>query len=152
MIPYRKFSETFNLGNCSLAPSKTPNAPKVSSTLSGKNGTLGGLGALGASNHGIEDLTAELQSVELVAPSPWFARVASLAEDEPNFDTPCGARRGRVEKRDGLFLHFCVDCGAWGAFGYGVNFRAGRVGRWYCAAHRPRGKFSSAQPVEGGAQ
>jgi len=27
--------------------------------------------------------------------------------------------------------------GAFGAFGYGVSLRAGRLGRWYCAEHRP---------------
>jgi hypothetical protein len=26
-----------------------------------------------------------------------------------------------------------------GAYGYGVNLRAGRLGHWYCAAHRPKG-------------
>jgi hypothetical protein len=74
---------------------------------------------------------------ELVAPSAWFQRIASPAIGEPSLDEPCAERRGRVEERDGQFLHFCVTCGAWGAFGYGVSLRAGRLGRWYCAAHRP---------------
>jgi hypothetical protein len=64
---------------------------------------------------------------------------ARTAENEPVFGEPCVARRGRVEWRDGLFLHFCAECGAWGAFGYGVNLRADQLGRWYCAAHRPQG-------------
>jgi hypothetical protein len=64
---------------------------------------------------------------------------------EPNFDEPCAERRGRVEERDGLFLHFCCECGAWGAFGYDVSIRAGRLGRWYCAAHRPLPKANSEQ-------
>lgn len=147
MIPYRKFSETFDIGKCTITPSKVPNAPKVGPTESAKIETLGGLGALGAlgaSNHGIESLAAEPQSAELLAPSAWFARVASPAEGEPNFDAPCGARRGRVEKREGLFLHFCIHCGAWGAYGYGVNLRAGRLGRWYCAVHRPRAGVGSS--------
>jgi hypothetical protein len=56
------------------------------------------------------------------------------------FETPCDARRGQVDERpDGLFLHFCEECGAWGAFGYGVSLRTGKLGRWYCATHRPRG-------------
>jgi hypothetical protein len=62
----------------------------------------------------------------------------ACAEGKPNFDAPCGARRRRIEKREGLFLHFCIDCGAWGAYGHGVNLRAGRLGHWYCAVHRPR--------------
>jgi hypothetical protein len=35
------------------------------------------------------------------------------------------------------FEHFCEICGEWGAFGYGVALRHGRVGRWYCFKHRP---------------
>jgi hypothetical protein len=75
----------------------------------------------------------------LVAPPDWFERVASPAEGEPRFDEPCAERRGRIEELPGrLFLHFCIECGRWGAFGYGVNLRAGRLGGWYCATHRPR--------------
>ena len=58
---------------------------------------------------------------------------------EPGLRQPRAARRGRVEELpDGSSLHFCTECGAWGAFGYGVNMRAGRQGRWFCAAHRPQ--------------
>src|SRR6516165_10428715 len=54
------------------------------------------------------------------------------------FEQPCLTRRGRIEERpDGVFLHFCVECGRWGAFGYGASVREGRLGRWYCAEHRP---------------
>jgi hypothetical protein len=76
---------------------------------------------------------------ELVAPMGWFERVAPPAGGEPRYEMACAVRRGRLEERDGLFLHFCAECGAWGAYGYGVNLRAGRFGRWFCAAHRPRG-------------
>ena len=63
-----------------------------------------------------------------------------VGNGEPGLRQPCAARRGRVEELpDGSFLHFCAECGAWGSFGYGVNMRAGRPGRWYCAAHRPQG-------------
>ena len=72
---------------------------------------------------------------ELLAP---LFKPVSPPDDEPAYSEPCIARRGRVEARDGLFLHFCVECGAWGAFGYGVNLRADQLGRWYCAAHRPK--------------
>jgi hypothetical protein len=138
LIPYRKFSETFNIGKCTTSPSKAPNSSKVSPSERAKNDTLGGLGTLGASSHETETLTAEPRSAELLAPSPWFARVAAASDGEPRFDAPCAARRGQLEKRDGLFLHFCIDCGAWGAYGYDVDLRAGRLGRWYCALHRPR--------------
>jgi hypothetical protein len=79
---------------------------------------------------------------ELLAPSPWFERVIPSVEGEPRFELPCAARRGRVQELEGAFLHFCVECGAYGAFGYGVNFRAGRLGRWYCAEHRSQGGAS----------
>ena len=63
-----------------------------------------------------------------------------VGNGEPGLRQPCAARRGRVEELpDGPLLHFCTECGAWGAFGYGVNMRAGRQGRWSCAAHRPQG-------------
>jgi len=76
---------------------------------------------------------------EVPAAFPWFERVIPRAEGEPGLEVLCASRRGRVEARpDGLLLHFCAECGAWGAFGYGVRLGAGRVGRWYCAEHRPR--------------
>ena len=75
----------------------------------------------------------------LVAPPDWFQRIASPAEGEPSFDQPCAERCGRTEELPGrVFLHFCIECGRWGAFGYGVNLRAGRQGGWYCATHRPQ--------------
>jgi hypothetical protein len=77
---------------------------------------------------------------ELLKPAPWFKRVITPVEGEPSLQMPCASRRGRVQKLEGaVVLHYCVECGAWGSFGYGVNLRAGRLGRWYCAAHRPRG-------------
>ncbi len=81
-----------------------------------------------------------LFETKLLAPLLWFERVAPPVEGEPLYEKPCIARRGKVEERDGVLLHFCTECGAWGAFGYGVGLRAGRAGRWYCATHRPRGR------------
>jgi hypothetical protein len=74
---------------------------------------------------------------DLLAPPPWFDREIPVADGEPGLEQPCASRRGRVQELDRVFLHFCVECGAYGAFGYGVNLRAGRLGRWYCRAHRP---------------
>ena len=71
------------------------------------------------------------------APVLWLDRKARVAEGEPGLEMPCAARRGRTQEVEGAFLHFCVECGAFGAFGYGVSLRAGRLGRWYCAEHRP---------------
>ena len=70
----------------------------------------------------------------LLAPGLWFDRFG--LPGEPAFDEPCVPRRGRVERQGRLFLHFCVTCGAWGAFGYGVTTDC--PGRWYCREHRPK--------------
>jgi hypothetical protein len=67
-----------------------------------------------------------------------FGRVVPMADGEPGIEQPFTGRCGRVQVLDGAFLHFCVECGRFAAFGYGVHLRAGRLGRWYCAAHRPR--------------
>src|SRR5262249_44632854 len=82
-------------------------------------------------------LAASAKEVGLLAPPPVFGRVTQPAEGEPGLEQPCAARRGRIQELEGAFLHFCIECGAFGAFGYGVSLRAGRLGRWYCAEHRP---------------
>ena len=68
------------------------------------------------------------------------ARRLGLNRDEFDARVDNLIARGFPRSRpDGLLLHFCAKCGAWGAFGYAVNLRAGRPGRWYCAEHRPQG-------------
>jgi hypothetical protein len=76
---------------------------------------------------------SDFPPTELLAP---LFKPVSLPDTEPAYSEPFVARHGRVEARDGLFLQFCVECGAWGSFGFGVDLRAGQLGRWYCAAHR----------------
>ena len=83
--------------------------------------------------------------VAIVAPVDWFERVAAPLSSEPSLEHPWPPRRGRVEEQGGVLLHFCVVCGAWGAFGFDVDLRAGRRGRWFCRAHRPH--FSSESAV-----
>jgi len=86
------------------------------------------------------ELLVTLDSHPAAAPdllAPLFKPVPS-ASGEPDVRQPCAARRGRVERRPGAFVHFCSECGAWGAYGYGVSLHASRLGRWYCAEHRPR--------------
>jgi hypothetical protein len=51
-----------------------------------------------------------------------FARVIDT-KGEPGLEQPCAARRGRVQELDRTFLHFCVDCGRFASFGYGVHLR-----------------------------
>jgi hypothetical protein len=145
VIPYRKFSDALKNGNYALAPPKPPKASKADAADRTKADAadrtkadaLGGLGALDGLGTEIQNPAAEPEPAELIAPLPWFEFVTRPAEGEPGFEKPCAARRGRVEERDGVFVHFCIECGRWGAYGYGVNVRAGRLGRWYCAAHRP---------------
>jgi hypothetical protein len=74
---------------------------------------------------------------ELITPMSWYERAASLRTGEPKYDEPFAPRRARLEERNGVLIHFCVVCGAWGMFGYGVNLLSGQLGRWYCRAHRP---------------
>jgi hypothetical protein len=66
-----------------------------------------------------------------------FEPAIPAAAGEAGLEQPCVNRRGRVQELDRAFLHFCVECGAYGAFGYGVNLRGGHLGRWYCGKHRP---------------
>jgi hypothetical protein len=68
---------------------------------------------------------------QVIAPARW----AGLAADELPFDEPCPERRGLIERRGALFVHFCVECGRWGAYGRGIG--RDRPGRWYCRLHRP---------------
>jgi hypothetical protein len=77
---------------------------------------------------------------ELPATTPWFERAILRIDGEPGLELPCAARRGRLQELDGaVVLHFCAECGAWATYGYDVNLRAGRLGSWYCPAHRSRG-------------
>jgi hypothetical protein len=82
-------------------------------------------------------LAATARGNKLLAPTPLSERGEQPAEGEPGLEQRWAARRGRIQELEGAFLHFCVECGAFGAFGYGVSLRAGRLGRWYCAEHRP---------------
>jgi hypothetical protein len=85
----------------------------------------------------IEDVSAHPRrdaEANLIAPLPWHQRAVSSAAREPPHDQPCPSRCGRIERTGAIFLHFCVTCGAWGAYGYGVT--RDRPGLWYCGKHR----------------
>jgi len=69
-----------------------------------------------------------------LAAERWAPAVAG-ERPEPAFEVPYPGRRGLVEKRGGAFLHFCRECGRWGAYGYGCSCDS--RGRWYCREHRP---------------
>jgi hypothetical protein len=90
------------------------------------------------SRHKAEVLTllhATARQSTLPAPTPSLSNAPQLPE--PGLEEPCAARRGRVQEINGALMHFCVECGRFGAFGYGVNLRAGRLGRGYCREHWP---------------
>jgi hypothetical protein len=84
--------------------------------------------------HKAEVIATLTAPAAVIAPARWAA--AAVGErPEPSFDMPCPERRGLVERRGGAFLHFCRECGRWGAYGYGCSSNS--PGRWYCREHRP---------------
>jgi hypothetical protein len=89
------------------------------------------MAALSAVTGAVEDGPASWGAV--IAPACWVAGAGGVFE--PSFELPCHERRGLVERRGAVFLHFCVECGRWGAYGYGVT--ANHPGRWFCFSHRP---------------
>ena len=86
----------------------------------------------------VRDEHEHASSAAIIAPGKWAERIVLLASSEPKFSEPWPPRRGRIEWQRDMLLHFCSVCGAWGSYGFGVNLRAGRMGRWFCAVHRPQ--------------
>jgi len=111
------------------ATAKAANAAKATDTAIMTLATLAGL-----ADSSPRPQATIAHAPELIA--PLFERIPP-GEGEPSFEMACAARRGLVEERGGIFVHFCAECGAWGAFGYGVGLRVGRLGAWDCAEHRP---------------
>ena len=160
MTAYRKFSDIVrarHLGANDVRSPKAPNNPDGDGPSAGALGSLATFSGGKAKNDflsepawltgaGIDEERSRrsfrrtkvgLGDSKVVAPSGWFQALVRPDLGEPELDQPCEARRGRVGEKDGLLVHFCEVCGAWGAFGYKVNLRARRLGRWYCASHRP---------------
>ena len=75
-----------------------------------------------------------LKTAKVVAPARWFTGAVGDCL-EPSFEMPCSERRGLIERRGGVYLHFCVKCGRWGTYGFDATGE--RAGRWYCHLHRP---------------
>jgi hypothetical protein len=71
-----------------------------------------------------------VETAEVIAPACWVTGAAGNS-----FEMPCSERRGLIERVHGVFLHFCVECGRWGTYGYGATGE--KPGRWYCHLHRP---------------
>jgi hypothetical protein len=136
---YTKFSDRFRKSEaCGYPPANTANTDKVTpisyDDIQKQDKTFAALAAL-AGGQGQSCIFSE---PAVIAP----AELSGLAgqpqpKDEPLFDRPWPERRGLVERRGGTLLHFCVECGAWGAYGYGCT--GDDPGRWYCCEHRPDG-------------
>jgi hypothetical protein len=94
MSAYDKFSDRFRKSAAQRAtPPKTPKIPKDGVTLDGLD-TLGGVPLKVAIS-----VPAEVIAPQALAGAPQL-------KDEPPYDQPCFARRGRVERKGGAFLHF----------------------------------------------
>jgi hypothetical protein len=162
MSAYRKFVDTLQSELRTPAPPKPPKTPKANPSEPVSLPVLGGLGTLGAppikneiSPHAAtpppvsySEAAADgehggdmpLAGTAIIAPGKWVERIAVPAPSEPGFSEPWPPRRGRIESQGNTLLHFCCVCGAWGSYGFGVNLRGGRMGRWFCAAHRAHGR------------
>ena len=69
-----------------------------------------------------------------ISEAPKSPPIAQSRELRPN-----PARAGLVIFKPGWpFSHYCEVCGAWGSFGFGhLDFRTGKLGRWFCFEHKP---------------
>ena len=103
-------------------------ATRATSVYSASNSTL----------NEINEIRVCTGAAEVIVSAQWFDRLASRGPQETPFLSPDLARRGRLVRRDGLFLRFCGVCGAGASFGYAVEYRAGKPGNLYCGAHRPQ--------------
>jgi hypothetical protein len=127
----RAFLESEERRRTAAKPAKPA---KVFDRLDPTLATLATLAARRAGSQNPATLVSDGGRAELLAP---LFKPMLPANGEPSLEQPCAARRGRVQELDGAFLHFCTVCGRFGAFGYGVHLGSGKLGRWYCAAHRP---------------
>ena len=140
MSGYTKFSDRFRKIEPSRLPPAKPAKPAKATPISygdvqKPDNTLAALAALAE----VPGQTRVFPEPAVIAPAE-FSGAAKLAQpqDEPPFDQPCPSRRGLIDRRASLFLHFCVVCGRWGAFGYGPpDLPVKTAEKWYCDEHRP---------------
>jgi hypothetical protein len=140
MPGYTKFSDRFGKIQGSIP---TPANPAISAKASpiGYPTTqqeASSLAALAGLAEGRPALCTLDEQLTVIAPQRLSGRLASLQPpDEPPYDRPHDLRRGRIIRSGSSFLHFCVICGAWGTYGYGVATND-QTGSWYCREHRLR--------------
>jgi hypothetical protein len=138
MKEYDKFSDRYHKNqNCGSGPAKAAKAAKVSPD----NRTIPSpqlpIGQTLATLATLAEVEGQNRNLQVIAPTPWFqGTVAPHRAQDPPYDQPCPYRRGHIERSGAVFLHFCIVCGAWGAFGYGITEY--HSGRWYCSEHRPK--------------
>ncbi|MEO5334879.1 MAG: hypothetical protein H7839_22940 [Magnetococcus sp. YQC-5] len=84
----------------------------------------------------------EVSSPGRVSPEPksaaeFYAAYRFWPWQTPWLDEHPGRKGLAPEVRDGMFWHWCPECGRWGCFGSGADLRRGLLGQWYCEQHRP---------------
>lgn len=89
------------------------------------------------------DLLEELERRH--GPEPAFEPPTTAAEFRDRFgvwpwnipwDVPHPGRRSlKPEFVNGVFNHYCPECGRWAPCGREVDFRRGRLGTWRCTEH-----------------
>jgi hypothetical protein len=134
-MPAFRFFDPWAALDHANAPATSAKAANPAKVGEGEAETLAALAALAALTPEIEISALKSVEADMLALPAWFEHSAAPVPGEPAFDLPCSARRGRNDRRGPMHLHFCLKCGAWGAYGYGVT--GDLPGRWYCRDHRP---------------
>jgi len=127
MPGYTKYSDRFRRTQGSTATPANPANPAQASPIGYANiqqeaSALAGLAGPppGCISH---------ERLVVIAPQRFAGPLASLQPaGELPYDHPHDHRCGRIIRNDGSFLHFCMICGAWGTYGYGVT--DDQSGRW----------------------
>lgn len=137
---YTKFSDRFHRTQGSTpTPANPANPAKVSpigyANTPNRVSALAALAALARLAEGRPHCCTSDERQTVIGPRRLSGRLAYLQPaGEPPYDRPYDRRRGRIIRYGGSFLHFCMICGAWGAYGYGITDV--QTGRWYCHEHR----------------
>jgi hypothetical protein len=140
MPAYTKYSDRFRRTQGSTATPANPANPAQASPIGNANiqQEASALAALAGLAGPPPQRCNSREGPVVIAPQRFAGPLASLRPaGEPPYDHPHGRRCGRIIRNDGSFLHFCMICGAWGTYGYGIT--KDQTGRWYCHEHRLQG-------------
>jgi hypothetical protein len=139
MPGYTKFSDRFHkIQGSTPIPANPANSAKASTTgYASAQQEASGLAAFAGLAEGRPARCTLDEQLTVIAPQRLSGPLASLQPlGEPPYARPYDLRRGKIIRSGSSFLHFCVICGAWGTYGYGVT--NDQTGRWYCREHRLR--------------